>query len=204
MLKETFLQACLHYTPDTIRSEKLWVEIEKSYSKRSRYYHNLQHLEALLGYLNALQCEIQHWNTIIFALVYHDIIYHPLQTDNEDKSAALARERLTELKTPPDIIEKVSNIILKTKGHSKSQDGDTNIFLDADLSILGADPEIYRNYCDQIRREYKLIPDFLYKQGRKRILQNILKMPAVYKTSFFADLEQKARFNLQEELKILE
>jgi predicted metal-dependent HD superfamily phosphohydrolase len=194
----------LHYTQDTSSSEKLWEEIEASYNKGNRYYHNLRHLESLLLTLIPLRSQIHQWDAMIFALVYHDFVYDPLQSDNEDKSAAVARERLTEFKIPDDLIEKVCSIILKTKGHSISEDPDTNIFLDADLSILGADPETYRNYCEQIRGEYKLVPDFLYNRGRRRVLENFLNLPAVYKTSFFEELEQKARFNLEEELKMLE
>jgi len=204
MLKQTFFGVCSHYTSDSGTAEKLWQEIEAGYSKRNRHYHNLLHLESLLKYLIFLRPEIRYWEAMIFALAYHDIVYDAMKSDNEEKSAAYARESLHKLGCPEATIEQVCDLILKTKGHSKSEDPDTNIFLDADLSILGSDPETYRKYSHQIRKEYKFVPDFMYRPGRKKVLENFLKMPAVYKTPFFQELEENAKFNLREELKSLE
>ena len=90
-----------------------------------------------------------------------------------------------------------------TKSHEFS-DSDTNYFTDADLSILGKSWKTYEEYYQQIRKEYKIYPDFIYNSGRKKALQHFLKMDRIFKTDyFFEKYEIQARENLQNELQIL-
>jgi len=95
--------------------------------------------------------------------------------------------------------------ILATKKHTWSNDSDTNYFTDADLSILGSPPAVYKAYVQSIRKEYKLYPDFVYNPGRQKVLKHFLDMPAIFKTAHFTNkYESQARMNLQEELRSLE
>jgi predicted metal-dependent HD superfamily phosphohydrolase len=92
-------------------------------------------------------------------------------------------------------------MILATKKHVRTGDSDTDHFTDADLAILGAAPQTYYQYTRQIRKEYVLYPDFLYNQGRKKVLQHFLEMPDIFKTSHFKGLyEKNARKNIAEEI----
>jgi predicted metal-dependent HD superfamily phosphohydrolase len=76
--------------------------------------------------------------------------------------------------------------------------------LDFDLSILGQDWEIYEAYIQNIRKEYKLYPDFLYNPSRRKILENFLKRKSLFFTEKYQDiLEDKARVNLIREIKLL-
>ncbi|MBM9575794.1 hypothetical protein JWG45_01380 [Leptospira sp. 201903070] len=61
--------------------------------------------------------------------------------------------------------------ILATKGHPTSEDLDTNIFLDADLSILGEEWDLYSGYCKNIRKEYSIYSDSDYKIGREECFE---------------------------------
>lgn len=45
ILKENFKNLCLQFNNDYILIETLWAEIEKKYSEKGRYYHNLIHLK---------------------------------------------------------------------------------------------------------------------------------------------------------------
>jgi predicted metal-dependent HD superfamily phosphohydrolase len=97
-----------------------------------------------------------------------------------------------------------SQLILATKDHAVSPDPDFIFFTDADLSILGKDNDVYTNYCQQIRKEYKYYPDIIYKPGRQKVLNHFLGMKHIYKTPYFQDLyEEKARKNLEKELTLL-
>lgn len=70
--------------------------------------------------------------------------------------------------------------------------------------ILGTAREGYETYCGQIRREYGLFPDMLYKPGRLKVLRRFLEMPSIYRTSHFQFLlEMQARENLQAEILLL-
>jgi predicted metal-dependent HD superfamily phosphohydrolase len=89
VLKETFIQLLTNYTDNNGLTNELWTEIEKNYTSKKRHYHTLLHLDTLLIQLTEVKKKIQNWETILFTLYYHDIIYNPLKSDNEEKSALL-------------------------------------------------------------------------------------------------------------------
>jgi predicted metal-dependent HD superfamily phosphohydrolase len=89
---------------------------------------------------------------------------------------------------------------MATKRHEPSDD-EIDLFTDADLSILGSSPDVYQLYSQQVRQEYSIYPDLLYKAGRKKMLLHFLEMEHIYKTSFFRNkYETTARRNLENEL----
>ena len=195
MLKETFIELVTKYTDNESLVNELWAEVEKNYSNKKRYYHNLQHLENLLVQLTEVKGEIQNWNIILFTLFYHYVIYNPLKSDNEEKSADLAEKRIKQLAFSEAEIKLCKNQIHATKTHIKSTDNDTNYFTDVDLSILGQSWEAYSHYYKNVRKEYGIYPDFIYNPGRKKVLNHFLSMERMFET--------EAKNNLQKELNIL-
>ncbi len=182
----------------------IWKELNSSYSDSKRKYHNLAHLDNLYKELLPVKNAINDWNILLFSIAYHDIVYNVLKNDNEEKSAAKAVSRLKQLNIPPDKIESCRLQILATKVHSKSDSSDTDYFTDADLSVLGYDPDAYLKYTSQIRKEYRYYPDLIYKPGRKKVLNHFLAMSRIYKTDHFYSLyEEKARMNIAHEFEIL-
>ncbi|WP_462219329.1 HD domain-containing protein [Ferruginibacter sp.] len=201
MLEETFIKLIGNYTKDARLAKQLWNEIEENYSNKKRYYHTLNHLESLLQQLFTIKIKIEDWDTVLFSLYYHDIIYNPLKTTNEEKSAAFAENRMQLIGVPQMTIENCVRHILATKKHLLSADNDTNIFIDADLSILGQPWNVYENYYKQVRNEYSLYPDLIYKPGRKKVLQHFLQMERIFKTDYFFErFESQAKANLEKEL----
>ncbi len=204
MLKNTLTELASQYTTDTVVIEKCWAELEHQYTGKGRHYHTLAHLENLLVQLSAVREQIADWDTLLFTLFYHDVVYGALKNDNEEESALLARKRMQELGVPLPSITRCAEQILATKQHLVSTDNDTNLFTDADLSILGASAEAYATYTQQIRKEYKIYPDMVYKPGRRKVLQHFLNMDSIFKTHYFhATFEMQARTNLQWELEQL-
>lgn len=203
MLKETFIELLTNYTDSDSLTNELWTEIEKNYSSKKRHYHTLHHLDNLLTQLTEVKNEIQNWNSILFTLYYHDIVYNALKSDNEEKSAELAEKRMKQLLVSYDTIELCKGQILATKSHANSTDSDTNYFTDADLSILGQTCESYSQYFKNVRKEYSIYPDLLYNPGRKKVLNHFLSMDRIFKTDFFyCKFEKVARQNINNELEI--
>jgi predicted metal-dependent HD superfamily phosphohydrolase len=204
MLKEIFVQLVQKYSEDTSMIDLWWKEIQKSYGESGRHYHTLAHLENLYRQLMSVKNEIEDFDTMLWSMFYHDIVYGATKSDNEEKSAKVAVERLKSIVYPAKLIEKCERQILATKGHSISLESDTNIFTDADLSILGQPWEIYSNYFKQVRKEYSIYPDFIYNDGRKKVLNHFLKMDRIFKTkTFFERLEGVARGNIRGEMELL-
>ena len=182
----------------------LWQEIEKNYTSKGRYYHNLQHIDSIFKELKAVENVINDIEVLALSVFYHDVIYQSTAKDNEEKSAKLAIKRLTQIGYNSEKINKISEQIIATKSHKISVDLDTNFLLDADLSILGKDWDDYEIYIKQIRKEYSIYPDFFYKPGRKKVLEHFLKFPQIFKTEFFIEkYETQARHNLKREIELL-
>lgn len=200
-LKERFLQNCFLFTEDQNLIGDLWSEIEKKYCEKGRHYHNLEHLENMFSELDAVKDEIENYPVLLFSVFYHDVIYDAASKSNEEKSAEFASVRLKRLHVDDYFIQKVSEQILATKSHHLSENSDTNYLLDADLSILGKDSEVYIDYTKKIRKEYAIYPDLLYKPGRKKVLKHFLEQKDIFKTSIFKEkYEDIARKNIQIEI----
>ncbi|MFP3835153.1 hypothetical protein [Chryseobacterium sp. SIMBA_028] len=203
-LKDQFQKLCLQFSEDPNVIQPLWSEIEKRYSEKGRHYHNLLHLENMFKELENVKSRISNFTMVSFSVFYHDIVYNATSKSNEEKSALFAETRLPDLNLNKKHIKTVSIQILATKFHQKSEDEDTNYLLDADLSILGKDPESYLAYTQMIRKEYSIYPDLLYKPGRKKILKHFLELNSIFKTEYFKEkYEAQARRNISTEIKLL-
>jgi len=199
-LKATFFELAFKYSTNSSLIEQLWEEIQKNYSQDNRYYHTLTHLENLILQLSEVRDKVLSWDTVLFSVYYHDVIYQPTKANNEEKSADLAKKRLEQINVAQNTISKCVAMILATKSHLHAENNDTNYFTDADLSILGQDWDNYETYFKQIRKEYSVYPDFIYNPGRKKVLDHFLQMDRIYKTDYFyLEFESRARENLLRE-----
>jgi predicted metal-dependent HD superfamily phosphohydrolase len=200
MLTDRFLHLMADYTVSPSLANSFWLEIFAKYSEHGRHYHTTEHLEQLLAELDEIRHQIIDWDTVLFALFYHDIVHSAIGSTNEAESARIAKQRLEEIGYPEEKIAKCESMIMATKLHKPSEDPDTNFFIDADLAVLGQPAADYQQYVEQIRKEYAVFPDLLYDYGRKKMLQHYLKMDCIYKTDFFFNkYESQARKNLENE-----
>jgi predicted metal-dependent HD superfamily phosphohydrolase len=191
------------YNPGKSKIEEIFQTLVKRYSEKHRAYHNLSHINYL--FKEAKNIEFEDFDSIFLTIWFHDAIYAPERNDNEIESARLAVKLLSELDFSIDIIIKIEKVILATQTHSaENLDDDGKFFLDLDLSILGANPEIYQKYSQAIRQEYSHVSDDLYRRGRSRILENFLEREVIYFTENLRQrFEKQARRNLANEIKEL-
>ncbi|MBC5992021.1 HD domain-containing protein [Pontibacter cellulosilyticus] len=203
-LKKEWEQLCGKYTSDTALIDTLWEELEQAYTSEGRHYHNLAHIAYMLELAEKYKQEHLKYDPLLFAIFYHDIIYSPTRSDNEERSAELARERLNRIGLPSADITFIKEMILATKSHRPQHNETTNFLLDLDLAILGTGWQKYNVYREAVRKEYSVYPDAVYKSGRKSVLQRFLAQPQIFKTELFRDrLELRARENLRMELDLL-
>ncbi|MGI4875703.1 MAG: HD domain-containing protein [Janthinobacterium lividum] len=188
--------------PDAARREAELARLLAAYSAPERHYHNVQHIENLLNRVAA--APLQDAAVVQLAVWYHDAVYSALRGDNEAKSAEWATQFLQQTSLEPARRERVADLIRRTQDHTQAQppdDADLLLFLDADLSILGAPPAAYQEYARQIRQEYRLVPDLLYRPGRRKVLAKMLAAPVLFHTlALREELDAQARQNLQAEL----
>lgn len=179
-----------------------WNELQKAYTHKSRHYHNLTHLEEMIFWFEKYKNKIQFPDEVLYAIFYHDYIYNSSRKDNELKSAEFAVKILPATTTLNK--ELVFDLIMATKNHQPKTTDDEKWLIDFDLKILSKNWEEYQTYYQQIRKEYKIYPDFLYNPGRKKALEHFLEHDFIYQTHVFRDLyEQQARENIKREIELL-
>ena len=203
MIKDKFLNLIRKYSDNENFNSECWSEIENNYSSKTRYYHNLKHLENMFTELDRIESKTKDLDTLLFAIFYHDIICESTKSNNEHQSALIFEKRISQ--TSFTSLSECMAQIEAIKEHKLSYDNDTNILIDLDLSILGKSSKEYKKYCENIRKEYQIYPDFMYRKGRIEFLKNILELDSIYKTDFFKqEFETQAKENLINELNQLQ
>jgi predicted metal-dependent HD superfamily phosphohydrolase len=170
-----------------------------AYQTPGRYYHTVDHIGAVLRTIDELANLADDATAGRFAVWFHDAVYDSRANDNEERSADLAREILTEMSLASEC-ERVARLIMATKTHA-AVGPDSAVLLDADLAILGSDERDYAVYARQIRQEYAWVPDADYRAGRSRVLTQFLDRQRIYATDrMHVRLEHSARSNMHQEL----
>lgn len=204
-LEHNWYSLASNYADNTLAAS-LFEDIKTHYSSKKRHYHNLSHLYKMLQQLEDYATEIKDLDSLKFSIWYHDIIYKSTNKDNEEQSALFAEKALTTTTFNHEKILNVKKLILSTKKHELiiTENTDNAYLLDLDLSILGTDWNIYQQYIKNIRKEYKIYPNFMYNPGRKKVLKHFLERDTLYFTNVFKlKFEKQARENLKREIDIL-
>src|SRR5947208_14082100 len=95
---------------------KLRDELVRTYAAAERHYHNLTHIEAMLGLMRSYEHALSDPAAVEAAIWFHDAIYDTHRHDNEERSAQLATDRLKELLSP-DVLNLVAGLIRATAAH---------------------------------------------------------------------------------------
>lgn len=180
----------------------LWQQLEKVYSAPSRHYHNLSHLEEMMALFDVYESQLQFSKEVAYSIFYHDYVYKVTRKDNELKSAEKA---ISILPTDAHLNkELVYEMICATQLHQHNAMEDINWLIDFDLRILAKEWNEYSIYCNQIRKEYRIYPNFMYKPGRKKALEHFLQHEFIFQTEAFrTQYELKARANIEREIELL-
>lgn len=167
------------------------------WSEPHRAYHGLAHLRHCLEELDTARDLAHDAPVVELALWYHDVVHEPLAKDNEERSADLADAAATRMGLAPARRAFLRAFILATTHQASPAPGDEALVVDIDLAILGQPPERFDAYEREIRQEYRLVPEPLFRDGRARILKALLDRPQLYATDEFrARYEAAARENL--------
>lgn len=175
------------------------------WAEPQRRYHTTAHLLAVLDRVDTLARYAADPDAVRLAAWFHDAVYRPDRSENEERSAALAERALPEAGVPDDVTAEVARLVRLTVGHDPA-DGDANgeVLCDADLAILAAPPKEYAAYAAQVREEYAFVPDEAFREGRATVLRQLLSLPCLFRTPYGAEHWQpRARQNLLTELELL-
>ncbi|HWU05369.1 MAG TPA: hypothetical protein VN520_03020 [Streptomyces sp.] len=175
------------------------------WAEPQRRYHTTTHLAQVLDRVDTLAGHACDPDLVRLAVWFHDAVYRPDRSENEERSAALAERALPEAGVPDAATAEVARLVRLTVTHDPA-DGDTNgeVLCDADLAILAAAPKEYAAYAAQVREEYGFVPDEAFREGRSAVLRHLLELPRLFRTPRgAAEWEPPARQNLTTELELL-
>ena len=169
-----------------------------AYAAPNRAYHNLVHIEDCLDRLAGVDgLSAPEREILTEAIWWHDAVYDPTRSDNEEHSAQLAEQHVA-----PEIRAEVARLIRLTKTHQvEPNDRLGAILISIDLSILAAEPSRYDAYAAAIRKEFSHVPDDAYRAGRADVLSRFAERAVIFPDAAFARCwDRKARDNLAREL----
>ena len=174
------------------------------YAAPGRHYHDERHLDDCLRRLDQIHDLAERERRLLrWAILWHDSIYEPTRADNEELSAERAFRELADCGVAEETAAEVARLIRLTKGH-RVEPGDRlgAILVSIDLSILGSDPDRYRLYVSDVRREYAHVSDDAWRTGRAAVVKHLLEADPLYpEPALRVELEDQARRNMEGELK---
>ncbi|MFH0176373.1 hypothetical protein ACIA6D_13275 [Streptomyces cacaoi] len=170
-----------------------------------RRYHTLTHLTEVLDRVDVLAEHAADPDVVRLAAWFHDAVYLPDRSENEERSARLAERALPEAGVSPERTAEVARLVRLTVTHDPADDDlDGQVLCDADLAILAAPPTAYAAYTAAVREEYHFVPNDAFRAGRADILRQLLDLPRLFRTSYGSERwEATARYNLRGELELL-
>jgi predicted metal-dependent HD superfamily phosphohydrolase len=185
-----------------IVAEEVLADLRNRYAEPHRHYHTWVHIEALLGWFGQRRDHLHDPLSVELAILFHDAVYDPTRSDNEAGSARLLRD--ADLPDLDDTVRARALRMIEATARHEMPEGldapdrnDMAEFLDMDLSILGARTDVFDAYEQAIRREYAFVPEALYREARRGILQRFLERDRLYFSDWGRErFEAVARANL--------
>ncbi|XOB90885.1 hypothetical protein ACMC9M_11080 [Pseudomonadota bacterium 24LQ007] len=185
-------------------SEECYHALRAAYSAKHRFYHTVDHIDAMLTHFDGVKEIAEKPEELELAIWFHDAVYKPLSKTNELDSANWAQAFLTAHSYGKADIERVHNLIMATMHNGNVKTPDEHLIVDIDLAILGAPPEVYDQFERNVRKEYRLVPGFIYRKKRKELLRSFLSSGSIYCLELFNErYEDQAKQNLHRAISTL-
>ena len=175
-----------------------FAQLTAAYAEPGRAYHTAEHIRDCLAELGLTRNLAQHPDEVEAALWFHDAVYLPGASDNEDQSAELARTALSMGAVPQEVADRTAALVLATRHAGVCSAPDEQLICDIDLSIFGREPAVFDEFERRIRREYAWVPQPMYRRERSAVLSGFLRRRSIYQTDQFRHrYEVLARANLK-------
>lgn len=178
--------------------QSIFAHLTAAYAEPGRAYHTAEHIRDCLTQLDQARDTARRPNEVEAALWFHDAVYVPGGSDNEDRSAGLAQAALMACGVVVEAARRIGELVLATRHLTVPTDPDTQLLCDIDLSILGREPPVFDEFERRIRQEYDWVPEPVYRTSRCEILAGFLRRRFIYQTDHFRRrYEVAAKANLE-------
>lgn len=175
----------------------IFVQLAEHYQTPGRYYHTGEHIDHCLTQMDKAIPVLGQSDGVELAIWFHDVIYDPPASDNEQLSADWFAEKAAGV-ISPELIRQVVDDIMSTIHCDTPTAASAKFVVDVDLSGLGMPEKSFRYDGDNIRKESAHLEDAEFGRRQSAFLQKLLERERIYYTDFFHDLyEAPARENIQ-------
>lgn len=182
--------------------ETIYAVLFMAYTEPQRAYHTVQHIVECLDLFYKIEHELSDPIAVQTAIWFHDVIYDPKSSDNEQRSAEAMMKHCADFLDQQQL-QKVNRGIIATQHHQPSSDQDLNYLLDLDLAILGSSSQRFQHYEQQIQFEYAWVDHRVYQVKRQAVLKQFFDMQPLFQTAYFQEIyEHQAKANLHRILNI--
>jgi predicted metal-dependent HD superfamily phosphohydrolase len=176
----------------------IFAHLAAAYAEPGRVYHTAEHIRDCLTQFDLVRHQARWPDEVEAALWFHDAVYVPGASDNEDQSARLAEAALTARGVSSDVAGRIAELVLATRHLAIPDDPAAQLICDIDLSIFGREAAAFDRFERQIRQEYDWVPEAVYRTSRSEILTGFLRRRYIYQTEHFRQrYEASARANLE-------
>jgi predicted metal-dependent HD superfamily phosphohydrolase len=176
----------------------IFAQLTAAYAEPGRAYHTAEHVRESLAQLDLTRDLAQHPDEVEAALWFHDAVYLPGASDNEEQSAVLARTALSAGAVPAEVSHRIAALVLATRHLTIPSAPDEQLLCDIDLSVLGRPAAEFDEFEKRIRREYAWVPEPIYRRERSAVLSRFLRRRSIYQTDQFRlRYEVLARANIE-------
>jgi predicted metal-dependent HD superfamily phosphohydrolase len=201
--------------------DKISLDFLQMYAEPHRTYHGVAHPVKMLNFMvrNKSSLGVPSLATPIdkmlfrrdkllvrYAVLAHDCVYDPTKSDNEEQSALVWQQYMKGHPLSNSVsVTRVTQLVLDSKKHIPNQTDFAQIaFLSLDLMELAADWEQFNFNTDEIRKEYKHVPEDAWIEGRTKFFESMLERPIIYgRQDIFGEWESRARKNIEQGIKEL-
>lgn len=203
----------------------LWDQIERAYEANGRDYHNLDHIDFGLEYLDSISVAKHLKDLIEFAWFYHDVELNV--SDPEMYSAFCAQKALCPSMEPSlnetaiSTKSMVTKLILATKhkgDENQTYTYEEKIIRKMDLFVLAHNNKEYDEYASNVKEEYyhnmvnvdktcasRFEFETTWVKGRIEFLNEMLDKPYIFpEDSENKNIEEAARKNMKREMERLQ
>lgn len=139
-----------------------------------RHYHGLQHLVRLLDAIDSASCDEQVRDKLKVIALFHDVVYNPLEQNNEEQSIAVFKGMLKCVE--PDLIASIVEAIADTKHHHLAKSILSFYFCSLDLiDLTEADYGVLAKNEKELLKEYQCYDFPFYRENRIKFAEGLIK-----------------------------
>ncbi len=174
-------------------------QLMDSYNEPQRYYHTLDHIEHCLSLFDKISSKLQSPHALELAIWFHDVVYQPGATNNEQLSADQFMQT-TKNRFDDSLRNTVYQHIMATLHlHSEMTHADTKYMVDIDLSSFGLPWPEFIHDSENLRREMAHLSNADYCRKQSAFQQALMDRPRFFRSDYFyQNYESQARQNLSD------